>query len=90
MNLPGDDLGVTIDGRETFGPSVLVRDGEGGAFRTYLTDGPGVEALGSVWTFLDLTPLGRQEAWERTPAGRPQSEPYAWWRHHDADDEEPA
>jgi len=30
-------------------------------FRTYFTSGRGVEALGSVWTFLDLTPLGRQE-----------------------------
>jgi predicted dithiol-disulfide oxidoreductase (DUF899 family) len=79
-----DDLGVTIDGHETFGLSVLVRDDEGGVFRTYATNGRGVEALGSVWTFLDLTPLGRQETWERTPAGRPQSEPYAWWRLHDA------
>lgn len=33
----------------------------------------GVEALGSVWTFLDLTPLGRQEEWEDSPSGRPQT-----------------
>ena len=44
----------------------------------------GVEALGSVWTFLDLTPFGRQEEWEDTPPGRPQSPPYQWWRLHDA------
>jgi predicted dithiol-disulfide oxidoreductase (DUF899 family) len=24
----------------------------------------GIEALGSVWSFLDLTPWGRQETWE--------------------------
>ena len=46
--------------------------------------GRGVEALGSVWTFLDLTPLGRQEEWEDTPPGRPQSPPYQWWRLHDS------
>jgi predicted dithiol-disulfide oxidoreductase (DUF899 family) len=40
-------------------------------------------ALGSVWTFLDLTPLGRQEEWEDTPPGRPQTPPYGRWRLHD-------
>ena len=35
------------------------------------TAGRGVEALGSVWSFLDLTPLGRQETWEDSPAGWP-------------------
>ncbi|MEX2534174.1 MAG: hypothetical protein WD273_01125 [Trueperaceae bacterium] len=25
--------------------------------------------LGSNWTFLDLTPLGRQEEWEDSPEG---------------------
>jgi predicted dithiol-disulfide oxidoreductase (DUF899 family) len=41
-----------------------------------------VEVLGSSWTFLDLVPYGRQELWEDTPDGRPQSEPYSWWRRH--------
>lgn len=36
------------------------------------------------------TPLGRQEDWEWTPAGRPQSESYTWWRLHDDDRKEPA
>ena len=60
---------------------VLLREGER-VLRTYSTSGRGVEALGSTWTFLDLVPYGRQESWEDTPAGRPQSEPYAWWRRH--------
>ncbi len=47
------------------------------------TRGRGVEELGSVWSFLDRTPLGRQEEWEDTPPGRPQSPPYQWWRLHD-------
>lgn len=65
-----------------FGLSVLLRDDAGGVHRTYFTSGRGTEALGSNWTFLDLTPFGRQETWEDTPAGRPQSAPYVWWRHH--------
>ena len=67
---------------ETFGLSVFLRDGDS-VFRTYFTNQRGVEALGSIWTFLDLTPLGRQEAWEDSPEGYPQSPPYAWWRRHD-------
>jgi predicted dithiol-disulfide oxidoreductase (DUF899 family) len=81
------DFGVTVDDRETFGLSVFMRDGET-VFRTYFTNGRGVEALGSIWSFLDLTPLGRQETWEVSPEGRPQSPPYEWWRLHDEYDKE--
>ena len=77
-----DDFGLTTPRGETFGLSVFLRDGDD-VFRTYFTSGRGVEALGSVWTFLDLTPLGRQEEWEDSPAGYPQTPPYAWWRRHD-------
>jgi predicted dithiol-disulfide oxidoreductase (DUF899 family) len=76
------DFGVTTDQGEDFGLSVFLRDGEK-VYRTYFTSRRGVEALGSVWTFLDLTPLGRQEEWEDSPEGRPQSPPYQWWRRHD-------
>ncbi len=76
------DFGVTTDEGERFGLSVLLRDGED-VYRTYFTSGRGVEALGSVWTFLDLTPLGRQEDWEDSPPGYPQTPPYEWWRRHD-------
>jgi predicted dithiol-disulfide oxidoreductase (DUF899 family) len=73
--------GVYQDG-ESFGLSVFLREGDS-VFRTYFTTHRGVEALGSVWTFLDLTPLGRQESWEDSPAGYPQTKPYEWWRRHD-------
>jgi predicted dithiol-disulfide oxidoreductase (DUF899 family) len=73
--------GVYQDG-ESFGLSVFLRDGDG-VFRTYFTTHRGVEALGSVWSFLDLTPLGRQEEWEDSPEGYPQTKPYEWWRRHD-------
>lgn len=76
------NFGVTTDAGETFRLSVFLRDGAD-IFYTYFTTGRGVEAIGSVWTFLDLTPFGRQEEWENTPAGRPQTPPYTWWRRHD-------
>jgi predicted dithiol-disulfide oxidoreductase (DUF899 family) len=68
---------------ENFGLSVFVRDGER-VFRTYFTDRRGVEPLSSNWALLDLTPLGRQEEWEDSPQGRPQTPPYGWWRLHDS------
>jgi predicted dithiol-disulfide oxidoreductase (DUF899 family) len=78
--------GVYQDG-ESFGLSVFLRDGDE-VFRTYFTRLRGVEALGSVWTFLDLTPLGRQEDWEDSPEGWPQGPRYEWWRRHDEYDDE--
>lgn len=38
-------------------------------YHTYSTFGRGLEALGGTYGYLDLTALGRQEAWEQ-PAGR--------------------
>lgn len=65
-----------------FALNVFFRDGED-VYRTYVTSGRGVERLGSNWTFLDLTPYGRQETWEDSPDGWPRSAPYQWWRLHD-------
>ena len=77
-----DDMGVTVDGEEGHGVSVFLRDGDD-VYRTYFTGDRGVEHLGSHWTWLDLTPFGRQESWEDSPAGWPQTEPYGWIRRHD-------
>ena len=77
-----DDFGVTTPKGETFGLSVFFRDRDN-VYRTYFTNGRGVEALGSVWTLLDLTPYGRQEVWVDSPEGWPQTPPYEWWRRHD-------
>lgn len=79
--------GTYQDG-EDFGLSVFLRDGDA-VYRSYFTKGRGVEALGSVWTFLDLTPFGRQETWEDSPPGYPQTPPYDWWRRHDEYEREP-
>jgi predicted dithiol-disulfide oxidoreductase (DUF899 family) len=67
---------------ESFALSVFLRDGDE-VYRTYVTSGRGVEALGSNFSYLDLTPFGRQETWEDSPQGWPQSPPYEWWRRHD-------
>jgi predicted dithiol-disulfide oxidoreductase (DUF899 family) len=76
------DFGRTTDKEEKFGLSVFFRDGEK-IYRSYFTDARGVEALGSVWSLLDVTPLGRQETWEDSPAGWPQTPPFEWWERHD-------
>ena len=62
---------------EYFGINVFLRDGDR-VYRTYLVNGRGSEPFTPTWTMLDLTPFGRQEAWEDTPPGRPQSPPYSW------------
>ena len=64
------------------GHNVFLREGDQ-IFRTYFINNRGDEAMGSVWSYLDLTALGRQEAWEDSPAGYPQSAPYQWWKWHD-------
>ena len=81
-NTFNQDLGISKPEGEGHGLSVFVREGSA-IYRTYFTTARGLEAVSTVWTFLDLTPFGRQERWEESPPGRPQSEPYQWWRRHD-------
>ena len=40
--------------------------------------------MASTWANLDITDLGRQEEWEDSPEGNPQTPPYGWWNYHDA------
>lgn len=51
--------------------SVFLRD-ETDVYRTYDTGSRGVDRVLWVHNILDLTPYGRQEAWEESPAGWPQ------------------
>jgi hypothetical protein len=64
---------------------VFLRDGDE-VYRTYFIDARGDEALGSTWSFLDITPYGRQEEWEDSPEGWPQTPPYTWGGWHDTYD----
>lgn len=76
------DFGLTTADDELPGLSVFLRDGND-VFRTCFTTQRGSEDLGNVWGFLDVTPYGRQETWENSPSGWPQTPPYQWWRRHD-------
>lgn len=77
-----DEFNADFGVKGGFGLNVFYRSGAD-IYRTYFTTGRGVETLGTTWTFLDLTPLGRQENWEDSPAGTPQTPPFEWWRLHD-------
>src|SRR3954454_19957502 len=73
------DFGVD----EWHGHNAFIRDGKR-IFRTYLINGRGDEAMGTLWSYLDMTALGRQEEWEDSPEGYPQSRPYKWWNWNDS------
>lgn len=75
------DFNATNDEGENHVASVFLRNGED-IYRTYYTDQRGVEHLGSHWTWLDLTPYGRQEPWEVAPEDWPKGEMY-WDKRHD-------
>jgi predicted dithiol-disulfide oxidoreductase (DUF899 family) len=77
-----DDFDKDFGVDEWHGTNVFFRDGDK-IFRTYFINARGDEALGSTWSYLDITPLGRQELWEDSPEGYPQSRPYQWWSWHD-------
>lgn len=72
------DFGVD----EWHGHNAFIRDGER-VFRTYFINWRGDEAMGTVWSYLDMTALGRQETWEDSPQGYPRSRPYKWWNWHE-------
>lgn len=72
------DFGVD----EWHGHNVFIRH-EGRIFRTYFINNRGDEAMGDTWSYLDITALGRQELWEDSPPGYPQTPTYKWWNWHD-------
>ena len=52
--------------------SVFLRDGEE-VYLTYYTTSRGVDRILWVHNILDITPYGRQQAWEDSPPGWPQA-----------------
>jgi predicted dithiol-disulfide oxidoreductase (DUF899 family) len=77
-----DDFDADFGVGEWHGTNAFLRDGER-IYRTYLVNNRGDEAMGSTWSYLDITALGRQEKWEDSPEGYPQTAPYQWWNLHD-------
>ena len=78
-----DDFDADFGVGEWHGTNAFIRDGDR-IFRTYFIDSRGDEAMGGTWSYLDITALGRQEEWEDSPEGYPQTPPYRWWNYHDA------
>ena len=82
--VPGADGAFDVDFGvdEWHGTNAFIRDGDR-VFRTYFVNNRGDEAMGSTWSYLDITALGRQEVWEDSPEGYPQTPTYKWWNWHD-------
>ncbi|HEX3239379.1 MAG TPA: DUF899 domain-containing protein [Solirubrobacterales bacterium] len=78
-----DDFDADFGVDEWHGTNVFYRDDEDRVFRTYFVDARGDEQLGTPWAYLDITALGRQEIWEDSPQGYPQTQAYVWWNLHD-------
>ena len=72
----GADVGAPPGGG--FAVNVFLRDGDT-VYRTWHTDGRGTEQLGFGFGLIDLLPYGRQEEWQDSPAGWPQSPTYSRW-----------
>jgi predicted dithiol-disulfide oxidoreductase (DUF899 family) len=85
--MDGFDADFGVD--EWHGTNAFIRDGDS-VLRTYFINSRGDEAMGSTWSYLDMTALGRQEEWEDSPEGYPQTPPYEWWNWHDEYDHAPA
>lgn len=76
------DMGASSKEGEGFGVSVFFRDENDNVYRSYFTTGRGVEPSG-FRHLLDMTPYGRQEDWEDSPEGWPQSPTYGWGSRRD-------
>ncbi len=83
-----DDFDAAFGVDQWHGTNAFIRDGDR-VFRTYFVDNRGDEVMGGTWAYLDVTALGRQEEWEDSPVGYPQTPPYTWWNWHDEYDEGP-
>lgn len=77
----GTDMGAAPGGG--FQVNVLLRDGDT-VYRTYNTQGRGTEQLSHSFPLLDLLPYGRQEEWQDSPDGWPQSPTYSRWAPSEA------
>jgi predicted dithiol-disulfide oxidoreductase (DUF899 family) len=72
----GDDVGAPLDGG--FAVNVFLRDGDT-VYRTWHTNGRGTEQLSHSFALIDILPWGRQEEWQDSPEGWPQSPTYSKW-----------
>lgn len=72
----GTDVGAPPGGG--FALNVFFRDGDT-VYRTWHSSGRGVEQVSHTFPLIDLLPWGRQEEWQDSPSGWPQSPTYSRW-----------
>src|SRR5215218_1943139 len=72
----GADVGAPPGGG--FQLNVFLRVGDT-VYRTYNTQGRGTEQLSHSFGLIDLLPYGRQEEWQDSPDGWPQSPTFSRW-----------
>ena len=72
----GTDMGAPAGGG--FAINVFLRQ-QDKVFRTWHTDGRGIEQLTHVFGLIDILPYGRQEEWQDSPEGWPQRPTYSGW-----------
>lgn len=61
---------------EMHGTSVFARDDAGNVYHTYSTYGRGLDITNAAYSYMDMTPKGRDES--------PEGNPMAWLTHHDS------
>lgn len=61
-----------------FAVNVFLRDGDT-VYRTWHTSGRGTEQLSFEFALMDLLPYGRQEPWQDSPDGWPQTDTFEGW-----------
>ena len=72
----GSDMGAAPGAG--FAVNVFLRHDDT-VYRTWHTDGRGCEQLGHSFALIDVLPYGRQEQWQDSPEGWPQSPTYSKW-----------
>ena len=77
----GADMGAPPGGG--FQVNVFLRVGDT-VYRTYNTQGRGTEQLSYTFALIDLLPYGRQENWQDSPDGWPQSPAGSNWAPSEA------
>ena len=77
----GTDVGAPPDGG--FQVNVFLRLGDT-VYRTCNTQGRGTEQLSHTFPLIDLLPYGRQEDWQDSPNGWPQSPAGSKWAQSEA------
>ncbi|TXK17078.1 DUF899 family protein [Homoserinibacter sp. GY 40078] len=77
------DFGADVDAPRGggFAVNVFLRDGDT-VYRTWHSTGRGAESLGYTFSLIDLLPYGRQETWQDSPEGWPQSDDFNRWPSH--------